>query len=192
ILMIIITIIGFFVSGWKMGLFSLVGLWLINNLGYWDHLLDTLSLVVISVLIAIIIGVPIGIWVSQKDLAQMIITPILDFMQTMPDFVYLIPAVVFFMLGVVPGVVSRVNFSMPPPVRVTKIGSRLVDAELVAAADAVGSTTRQKLMKVHSPVSMPTTLQEINESIMLSLFVVRIASLAGAPGLGSDVCKAVL
>ncbi|HLR22537.1 MAG TPA: ABC transporter permease subunit, partial [Pseudogracilibacillus sp.] len=143
ILMIIITIIGFFVSGWKMGLFSLVGLWLINNLGYWDHLLDTLSLVVISVLIAIIIGVPIGIWMSQKDLAQMIITPILDFMQTMPAFVYLIPAVVFFKLGVVPGVVSTVIFSMPPTVRLTNLGIRQVDAELVEAADAFGSTTWQ-------------------------------------------------
>src|SRR5699024_12599108 len=106
-----------FVSGWKMGLFSLVGLWLINNLGYWDHLLDTLSLVGISVLIAIIIGVPIGIWMSQKDLAQMIITPIIDFMQTMPACVYLITAVVFFMVGVVLVVVSTVILYMPPAVR---------------------------------------------------------------------------
>lgn len=191
ILMIIITIIGFFVSGWKMGLFSLVGLWLINNLGYWDHLLDTLSLVVISVLIAIIIGVPIGIWMSQKDLAQTIITPVLDFMQTMPAFVYLIPAVVFFKLGVVPGVVSTVIFSMPPTVRLTNLGIRQVDAELVEAADAFGSTTWQKLMKVQIPISMPTTLQGINQTIMLSLSMVVIASLAGAPGLGSDVYKAV-
>src|SRR5688500_16106264 len=187
ILMIIITNICFFGSGWKMGLFLVVGLWLINNLGYWDHLLDTLSLVVISVLIAIIIGVPIGIWMSQKDLAQMIITPILDFMQTMPAFVYLIPAVVFFKLGVVPGVVSTVIFSMPPTVRLTNLGIRQVDAELVEAADAFGSTTWQKLMKVQIPISMPTTLQGINQTIMLSLSMGIIASFAGAPGIGSDV-----
>lgn len=191
ILMIIIALIGFWVSGWKMSLFSLLGLWLINNLGYWDHLLDTLSLVVISVVIAIIIGVPIGIWMSQKDLAQTIITPILDFMQTMPAFVYLIPAVVFFKLGVVPGVVSTVIFSMPPTVRLTNLGIRQVDAELVEAANAFGSTMWQRLIKVQIPISMPTTLQGINQTIMLSLSMVVIASLAGAPGLGSDVYKAV-
>src|SRR5699024_429067 len=170
-----------------MGLFSLVGLWLINNLGYWDHLLDTLSLVVISVLIAIIIGVPIGIWMSQKDLAQMILTLILDFMQTMPAFMYLIPAVVFFKLGVVPGVVSTVIFSMPPTDRLTNLGSRQVDAELVEAADACGSTTWQEVMKVQVPVAMPTTVQGINQTIMLAVAMGVIAALAGAHDLGSDV-----
>lgn len=191
ILMIIIALIGWWVSGWKMGLFSLIGLWLINNLGYWDHLVDTLSLVVISVVIAIIVGIPFGIWMSQKDMVQRIITPILDFMQTMPAFVYLIPAVVFFKLGVVPGVVSTVIFSMPPTVRLANLGIRQVDEELVEAANAFGSTTGQKLIKIQIPISMPTILQGINQTIMLSLSMVVIASLAGAPGLGADVYKAV-
>lgn len=191
ILMIIIALLGWWISGWKMGLLSLIGLWLINNLGYWDDLVDTISLVVISVIIAIIIGVPIGIWMSQKNLVQTIITPILDFMQTMPAFVYLIPAVVFFSLGPVPGVVSTVIFSMPPTVRLTNLGIRQVDSELVEAANAFGSTTGQKLLKVQIPISMPTTLQGINQTIMLSLSMVVIASLAGAPGLGTDVYKAV-
>src|SRR5699024_7831079 len=116
---------------------------------------------------------------------------ILDFMQSMPAFVYLMPAVVFFKLGVVPGVVSTVIFSMPPTVRLTNLGIRQVDAERVEAADAFGSTTWLKLMKVQIPISMPTTLQGINQQIMLSLSMVVIASLAAAPGLGSDVYKAV-
>src|SRR5699024_5131809 len=145
----------------------------------------------ISVVIAIIIGDPVGIWMSQKNTAQAIITPILDFMQTMPAFVYLIPAVVFFKLGVVPGVVSTVIFSMPPTVRLTNLGLRKMDAELGEAAEAIGSTNWQNLGKVQLLIAMPTTLQGINHIIMLSLSMVVIATHAGAPGLFADVYKAV-
>jgi len=193
LLIIVVAVIAFFLSGRKFGLavFSIVGLYLIYNQGLWDHLIETFSLVLISSLLSIIIGVPFGILMSKSKVAEAIITPILDFMQTMPAFVYLIPAVAFFGIGMVPGVFASLIFATPPTVRFTNLGIRQVSAELVEASEAFGSTGAQKLFKVELPMARATIMAGINQTVMLALSMVVIASMIGAPGLGREVLSAL-
>ncbi|RXJ01925.1 proline/glycine betaine ABC transporter permease [Anaerobacillus alkaliphilus] len=190
---LLITALAFFATKKRFGLpiFVFVGLFLIQNLGYWNDMLLTLSLVLTSAGISVIIGVPIGIWMAKSKTTENVMTPILDFMQTMPAFVYLIPAVVFFGIGMVPGVIASVIFAMPPTVRLTNLGIRQVSTELIEAADAFGSTPFQKLYKVQLPMAKKTIMAGINQSIMLALSMVVIASMIGASGLGTKVYYAV-
>ncbi|WP_163581520.1 ABC transporter permease [Gracilibacillus saliphilus] len=193
IVILIVALIAFFVSGKKFGLvaFSIIGLWFVYNQGLWEELMYTFTLVLFASLISIIIGIPAGIWMSKSKWAQAIITPILDFMQTMPAFVYLIPAVVFFGIGMVPGIFASVVFATPPVVRFTNLGIRQVSNELVEAADAFGTTGSQKLFKVELPMARKTIMAGVNQTVMLALSMVVIASMIGAPGLGDKVLTAL-
>ncbi|SFA81461.1 glycine betaine/proline transport system substrate-binding protein [Lentibacillus halodurans] len=193
IIILIVAVLAFFLSGKKIGLaaFSIVGLWFIYNQGYWEHLMSTFTLVLIASLLSVIIGVPFGILMSKSKTAEAIITPILDFMQTMPAFVYLIPAVAFFGIGMVPGVFASLIFATPPTVRFTNLGIRQVSKELVEASDAFGSTGSQKLFKVELPMAKATIMAGINQTVMLSLSMVVIASMIGAPGLGREVLSSL-
>lgn len=176
---------------WGLIIFEVAGLLLIWNLDFWRDMTQTLTLVLTSSLISLVIGVPLGIWMAKSDIAQAIFKPILDFMQTMPAFVYLIPAVAFFGIGMVPGVFASVIFSMPPTVRMTNLGIRQVPTELIEAADSYGSTEWQKLIKVQLPLAKSTLMAGVNQSMMLALSMVVIASMIGAMGLGTRVYFAV-
>ncbi|MFI2856322.1 ABC transporter permease [Paenibacillus sp. JSM ZJ436] len=187
----ILGILAFILGRVPLTLFTVIGFLIIDNLGYWPETMDTLSLVLTSGLISIILGVPIGIWAAYSKGASRIIIPVLDFMQTMPAFVYLLPAVTFFSLGVVPGVISSVIFAIPPTIRLTRLGIMQVSGELTEAADAFGSTSGQKLFKVQLPLAMPTIMAGVNQTIMLSLSMVVIASMIGAQGIGAEVYRAV-
>ncbi|KRK65102.1 glycine betaine carnitine ABC transporter, membrane-spanning subunit [Companilactobacillus tucceti DSM 20183] len=176
---------------WSLLIFEFLGLLLIWNLDFWRDMTQTLTLVLTSSLIALVIGIPLGILMAKSHIAEVILKPILDFMQTMPAFVYLIPAVALFGIGMVPGIVASVIFAMPPTVRMTNMGIREVPAELIEAADSYGSTEWQKLFKVELPIAKTSLMAGVNQSMMLSLSMVVIASMIGAMGLGTKVYFAV-
>lgn len=176
---------------WSLIILEVLGFWYIANQGYWRDMTQTLTLVLTSSLIAIVIGIPLGIWMAKSNKVKTIVNPILDFMQTMPAFVYLIPAVAFFGIGMAPGVVASVIFAMPPTVRMTNLGIRQVPEDLIEAADSFGSTSWQTLTQVQLPIAKSTIMAGVNQSMMLSLSMVVIASMIGAMGLGTQVYFAV-
>lgn len=176
---------------WGLPVFVLLGLLFIWNLDFWEGTMLTLALILSSSIIAIVFGVPVGIWMAKNRTVENVVKPILDFMQTMPAFVYLIPAVSFFGIGMVPGIIASVIFAMPPVVRLTNLGIREVSTELVEASDAFGATGWQKLFKVQLPLAKNTIMQGINQTIMLALSMVVIASMIGAEGLGTEVYRAI-
>jgi glycine betaine/proline transport system permease protein len=191
VLILIFTTLAWFAARHGVAIFTLLGMLLIYNMGYWPATMETLSLVLASVLIALLLGVPLGIWCAKKPMAEQVMRPILDFMQTLPAFVYLIPAVLFFKLGPVPGVIATLIFSLPPAVRLTSLGIRQVPEEIREAALSFGSNPRQLLFKAELPVAMPTIMAGVNQTIMLALSMVVISGMIGAGGLGNEVLKGI-
>lgn len=190
-LMALIALLCWRLSGVRLAVGAVLGLLLIWNMGLWYPMIETLTLVVFATLVAVIIAIPVGIVAALSNRLYSVIMPILDFMQTMPAFVYLIPAIPFFGIGSVSAIFATVIFSMPPAIRFTTLGIRQVPKELIEAADAFGSTRGQKLLKVQLPLSLPTIMAGINQTIMLALSMVVIAAMIGADGLGSEVWKAI-
>lgn len=187
----IICVLVLVMGGWRLALFALGGLLLIQNIGLWQPMLETLALVLSAQLLILLVGLPLGVLSARSQAAERFIRPVLDFMQTMPAFVYLIPAVMFFGIGRVPGVIATFVFALPPLVRLVNLGIRQVPVELVEAADAYGATGWQKLVKVQVPVAAPTIMAGVNQSIMLNLSMVVIASMIGARGLGTEVLRGI-
>ena len=190
----------------NIGLVTLVGLIFIRGVSFtafgtqviigmeadfWMLLMQTMALILVATLLSLVVGVPLGIWASKSRIVDQVIRPVLDFMQTMPAFVYLIPAVLLFGLGEVPGVIATFIFATPPVVRLTNLGIRQVDTEVVEAARSFGATTPQMLFKVELPIALPTIMAGVNQTIMLSLSMVVIAALIGASGLGQPVMTGI-
>ena len=170
---------------------AVVTMLLIGYFGMWEDTMRTVSMILVCTMLAILVGIPIGILMARSDMVRNVVNPVLDVMQTMPSFVYLIPVVMLLGIGKVPGLIAVVIYALPPMIRLTNLGIRLVDRDMLEAADAFGSSSWQKLIKVQLPLALPTIMAGINQTIMMALAMVVIASMIGVQGLGQPVLKAI-
>jgi glycine betaine/proline transport system permease protein len=179
------------VGKWKSGIVFMILLIIVGSFGYWELAMRTLALVIASVFFSLLIGIPLGIKMARNDRTQSIFQPILDAMQTMPSFVYLIPALMFFGMGKVPAMFATIIYAVPPVIRLTNVGIRTVDKEAVEASQAFGATPRQVLLDVQLPLAKPSIMVGINQTTMMALAMVVIGSMIGAKGLGMEVLIAI-
>ena len=191
VIILIFALLAWRAKGWRLALGTTLGLFLIYDLQLWAPFLDTLILVLIASFVSLIIGIPLGILAARSNRFHRVLSPVLDFMQTMPSFVYLIPALMFFSLGTVSAVFATVIFSMPPVIRLTDLGIRQVPEDLVEVGEAFGSSPSQMLWKIQLPLAMPTIMAGINQTMMLSLSMVVISAMIGAQGLGAGVLAGI-
>ncbi|MGJ8581432.1 MAG: ABC transporter permease [Psychromonas sp.] len=175
----------------KLTISVIVAFVVIGYFGMWEDTMRTMSMIIVSTLLAIIIGMPIGVAMARSNRIQSVVTPILDVMQTMPAFVYLIPVVMLLGIGKVPGVIAVIIYAIPPVIRLTNLGIRLVDKEVLEAATAYGASPMQRLFGVQIPLAMPNIMAGINQTIMMALAMVVIASMIGVKGLGQPVLQAI-
>lgn len=176
---------------WQTALGIMAALFLIGSFGLWSKLMLTTSLMLVSALLSVVIGLPVGILIARSDRLRSVVLPVLDVMQTMPSFVYLIPVLMLFNLGQVPAIFATVIYAIPPLIRLTDLGIRQVDGEVLEAARAFGTTPRQMLFGVQLPLARPSIMAGINQTVMMALAMVVLASLIGARGLGEDVLTGI-
>ncbi|HBV75737.1 MULTISPECIES: ABC transporter permease [Vibrio] len=188
----ILAILSFIASrSWKLSLSVVVAFFLIGYFGMWEDTMRTMSIILVSTFVAIVLGVPTGIAMASSNRIQRIVTPLLDIMQTMPAFVYLIPIVMLLGIGKIPGLIAVVVYAIPPVIRLTNLGIRLVDKEVLEASTAFGANRFQRLFGVQIPLAMPNIMAGINQTIMMALAMVVIASMIGVKGLGQPVLKSI-
>ena len=187
----VVGIAGLIIGGWRLALFSFAALVFIGLMNRWDSSVETIAIIILSVVVSIVLALPLGILASKYDRADSVLRPILDGMQTMPSYVYLVPGILFFGLGYTPAVIATVIYAVPPAIRLTNLGIRQVAPETVEAARSFGASPVQILFKVQVPMALPTIMAGINQTTMLALSMVVIASLVGASGLGEDVFRAL-